>query len=47
MSSLNCVSPLYEIVISKEEIALWLYLQLTKTYGMLSDGTLWEVQTAR
>lgn len=34
MSSLDCVSPLYEIVISKEEIALWLYLQLTKTYGM-------------
>lgn len=34
MSSLNCVSPLYEIVISKEEIALWLYIQLTKTYGM-------------
>ena len=33
MSSLDCVSPLYEIVISKEEIALWLYLQLTKTYG--------------
>ena len=30
MSSLDCVSPLYEIVISKEEIALWLYLQLTK-----------------
>ena len=34
MSGLNCVSPLYETIISKEEIALWLYLQPIKTYSM-------------